>query len=127
MKKFELKFWHPVAGFALAKLLQRLNVNLIKLDFQPVLGDIITWIENLCVILILYVIARNIYRSVSEPTIHWEGYEYDKPYSKPSSPSKMQEIEKELDEIEATLDAISEAENSDGKITPIWNSKPPKR
>ena len=47
MKKFELKFWHPVAGFALAKLLQRLNVNLIKLDFQPVLGDIITWIENL--------------------------------------------------------------------------------
>lgn len=36
-------------------------------------------------------------------------------------------INKELDEIEATLDIISEAENSDGKITPIWNSKPPKR
>lgn len=46
---------------------------------------------------------------------------------KRSSQKKMDDINQELDEIEATLDAISEAENSDGKVTPIWNSKPPKR
>lgn len=40
---------------------------------------------------------------------------------------KVDDINRELDEIEATLNAVSEAENSDGKITPIWNAKPPKR
>ena len=123
MKNFELKFWHPVAGFAIAKLLQSLNTNLIKPEFQPVLSDIITWIENLCVILILYVVARNIYRSVTEPTVHWEGYEYDKPSPKTAPPDKMQEIEQELDEIEASLDAIS----SNDKVTPIWGGQPPKK
>lgn len=55
---------------------------------------------------------------MTEPTIHWEGYEYDEPYSKPSlpPPNKMQEIERELDEIEASLDAMS----SNDKVTPIW-------
>lgn len=116
MKKFELKFWHPVAGFAIAKLLQSLNTNLIKPDFQPVLGDIITWMENLCVILILYVIVRNIYRSVTEPTVHWKGCECDEQYPKTAPPNKMQEIEKELDEIEASLNAVSPGD----KVTPIW-------
>lgn len=46
---------------------------------------------------------------------------------KQRSQRKMDEINRELDEIEATLNAVSEAENSDGKITPIWNSKPPKQ
>lgn len=46
---------------------------------------------------------------------------------KQCSQRKMDEINRELDEIEATLNAVSDAENSDGKITPIWNSKPPKR
>lgn len=123
MKNFELKFWHPVVGFAVAKLLQSLNTNLIKPEFQPILGDIITWIENLCVILILYVVARNIYRSVTEPTVHWEGYEYDEPYPKTVPPNKMQEIEQELDEIEASLDAIS----SGDKVTPIWGGQPTKK
>lgn len=122
MKKFELKFWHPVAGFAIAKLLQSLNTNLIKPDFQPVLGDIITWMENLCVILILYVIVRNIYRSVTEPTVHREGYEYDEQYPKTPPPNKMQEIEKELDEIEASLNAVSPGD----KVTPIWEIQPKK-
>jgi len=122
MKNFELKLWHPVVGFALTKLLQSLNTNLIKPDFQPVLGDTLTWLENLCVILILYVIARNIYCSVTEPTIHWDGYEYEQPRSKPSPPSKMQEIERELDEIEASLDAVTNNE----KVTPIWEIPPKK-
>lgn len=120
MSRFELKFWHPVAGFALAKLLQSLNTNLIKPDYQSVFGDIITWLENLCVILIIYIIARNVYRSVTEPNIHWEGYEYNKPQINPSSSNRMQEIERELDEIEASLDAISKTESSGGKVTPIW-------
>ncbi len=39
----------------------------------------------------------------------------------------VENINKELDEIEATLDAMSEAGNPDRKITPIWSSKPPKQ
>jgi len=46
---------------------------------------------------------------------------------KQRSQRKVDEINRELDEIEATLNAFSEAEDSDGKITPIWNSKPPKK
>ncbi len=39
----------------------------------------------------------------------------------------VENINKELDEIEATLDAMSEAGSPDSKITPIWGSKPPKQ
>ena len=127
MDKFELKWWYPIVGLALAELFKITTERLGNPSFQPLFVDIYNWLEGILGLLVIYVIFRNIYRSLTKPTIHWEGYEYDKPCSKPSSPSKMQEIEKELDEIEATLDAISEAENSDGKITPIWNSKPPKR
>lgn len=38
----------------------------------------------------------------------------------------INDINKELDEIEASLDAMS-TESPDSKITPIWSSKPPKR
>ncbi len=127
MDKFELKWWYPIVGLALAELFKITTERLGNPSFQPLFVDIYNWLEGILGLLVIYVIFRNIYRSLTKPTIHWEGYEYDKPYSKPSSPSKMQEIEKKLDEIEATLDIISEAENSDGKITPIWNSKPPKR
>lgn len=127
MDKFELKWWYPIVGLALAELFKITTERLGNPSFQPLFVDIYNWLEGILGLLVIYVIFRNIYRSLTKPTIHWEGYEYDKPCSKPSSPSKMQEIEKELDEIEATLDAISEAENSDGKITPIWNSRPPKR
>ena len=127
MDKFELKWWYPIVGLALAELFKITTERLGNPSFQPLFVDIYNWLEGIMGLLVIYVIFRNIYRSLTKPTIHWEGYEYDKPCSKPSSPSKMQEIERELDEIEATLDAISEAENSDGKITPIWNSKPPKR
>jgi len=127
MNKFELKFWHPVAGFALTKFLQILNRNLIQVELQTFFGEMITWLENLFVLLIFYVVIRNIYRSIMGEPMNVEEYDSENQYTEPPEPSKIEQINRELDEIEATLNAVSEAENSDGKITPIWNSKPPKR
>ena len=62
----------------------------------------------------LILIFEELHRSLTKPTIHWE--EYDQPHSKPLPPGKMQEIEKQLDEIEASLNAVSPGD----KVTPIW-------
>lgn len=124
MNKFELKWWHPIAGLALAELFKITTDNLGNPNFQTLFVDIYNWLEGIFGVLFIYVIIRNIYRSVTEPTIHWEGYEYDKPYLRPSPPppNKMQEIEQELDEIEASLDAVTNSE----KVTPIWEIPPKK-
>ena len=39
---------------------------------------------------------------------------------------KLQSIDRALDEIETTLDAMTEAGQGDGKVTPIWGSGPKK-
>lgn len=39
----------------------------------------------------------------------------------------VEDINKELDEVEASLNAVSKAGNPDSKITPIWEAKPPER
>jgi len=127
MNKFELKFWHPVAGFALTKFLQILNQNLIQSEFQPFFSEIITWLENLFVVLIFYIIIRNIYRSIMGEPINTVDYDFKYQHAEPPQLSEMEQINRDLDEIEATLNALADAENSDGKITPIWNAKPPKR
>lgn len=118
MDKFELKWWHPIAGLALAELFKITTDNLGNPNFQALFTDIYSWLEGIFGFLFIYVIIRNIYRSFTKPTIYWESYEYNEPYSKPSPPppNKMQEIERELDEIEAGLDAMS----SNDKVTPIW-------
>lgn len=119
----KLKWWHPIVGLALAELFKITTENLGNSNFQPLFTDIYNWMESIFGLLFIYIILRNVYRSFTKPTIHWEEYEYDKPYSKPSPPSKMQEIERELDEIEASLDAVT----SNEKVTPIWGNQPPKK
>lgn len=42
---------------------------------------------------------------------------------KRSSQKKVDDINRELDEIEASLNAVS----SNDKVTPIWNRQPPKK
>ncbi len=46
---------------------------------------------------------------------------------KERSQRTVENINKELDEIELSLDAMSKAESPDSKITPIWSGKPPER
>lgn len=110
----KLKWWHPIVGLALAELFKITTENLGNSNFQPLFTDIYNWMENIFGLLFIYIILRNIYRSLTKPTIYWE--EYDQPHSKPLPPGKMQEIEKQLDEIEASLNAVSPGD----KVTPIW-------
>ena len=110
----KLKWWHPIVGLALAELFKITTEKLGNSNFQPLFTDIYNWMESIFGLLFIYIILRNIYRSLTKPTIHWE--EYDQPHSKPLPPGKMQEIEKQLDEIEASLNAVSPGD----KVTPIW-------
>lgn len=77
--------------------------------------------------LIIYLIVKVISNELFDLTDDIQRHYEHKERRKEQQAYMMDNINQELDEIEATLDAISEAENSDGKITPIWNSKPPKR
>ncbi len=127
MDKLELKFWHPIAGLALNRLFKISTDNLGNPNFQPLFSDIFNWLDGIFFLLLLYIIARNIYRSIIEEPINTDEYGSEDQYTGPPKQSKIEQINRELDEIEATLNAVSEAENSDGKITPIWSSKPPER
>ena len=45
-----------------------------------------------------------------------------KSYVKNQQSQKVKNINRALDEIETTLDAMTEAGQEDGKITPIWGA-----
>ena len=74
MDKFELKWWYPIVGLALAELFKITTERLGNPSFQPLFVDIYNWLEGILGLLVIYVIFRNIYRSLTKPTIHWEGY-----------------------------------------------------
>lgn len=112
MKKWELKLWHPIAGIATMYLLEILNNNLIHSDAWFLFYDIIGWMSNVFIFMLLYVIIRNTYRLVKRLVIQ------NAPHKKQTAQQscKMQDIEQEMNEIEASLDAVTNNE----KITPIW-------
>jgi len=64
--------------------------------------------------LMIYLIIRNIFRAIQ--TIITKGG------TKNQTSRKLQNIDRALDEIESTLDAMTEAGQEDGKITPIWGA-----
>jgi predicted PurR-regulated permease PerM len=92
------------------------------------IGEPITFILFFALVgVIVYLVAKVIFRELGEILDEAQRHYEHKARRKEQQAYMMHNINQELDEIEATLDVISEAENSDGKITPIWNSKPPKR
>ena len=65
MQKFQLRFWHPIAGYIFFLILYTINENLVT---SIAIKSLIAYLQELgvfiCQILLLYIIIRNIVRAV---------------------------------------------------------------
>lgn len=65
MKKIQLRLWHPVAGFLFVKMLEIVNNNLFTgTESWFLFYELIEWLLGICILLLLYIIIRNIVRAV---------------------------------------------------------------
>ena len=65
MKKIQLRLWHPVAGFLFVKMLEIVNNNLFtETKSWFLFYELIEWLLGICILLLLYIIIRNIIRAV---------------------------------------------------------------
>lgn len=97
--------------FVIESLNRNLNTNWY---IANAVEDVLYILLGICLLMLLYKILQSVMESFQKPIKqNPEPYECYKP-TKQSD--KMREIEQELDEIEASLDAVT---NND-KVTPIW-------
>lgn len=123
-----MKVRYPVIGIIFLFISATIWENVLGTETynrigHPIMVILLLSLLGLIIYLIVKVISNELFDLTDDIQRHYE----HKERRKEQQAYIMDNINQELDEIEATLDAISEAENSDGKITPIWNSKPPKR
>lgn len=59
MKKPKLKFWHPIVGILLFNAIDTLTWNL-KSTNKFLIIDLTDWASGICLLLLLYIIIRNI-------------------------------------------------------------------
>ena len=65
MKRPKLKFWHLIAGFIIIGAVDTLNWSLkLPVSTKFLIADLIDWASGVCLLLLLYVIIRNIIRAV---------------------------------------------------------------
>ena len=87
MKKLQLRLWHPIAGFLFTKILEILNNNLfIQTQIWFLIYELTDWLSGICVLLLLYIIVRNIIRAIKSRT----------GYQSPETSTYADEKEKEL-------------------------------
>jgi len=65
MKKLQLRFWHPIAGLVILGAIETLAWNLeIFASTRWLILDLTEWASSVCLLLLLYVIIRNIVRAI---------------------------------------------------------------
>ncbi|WP_295763444.1 hypothetical protein [uncultured Oscillibacter sp.] len=65
MKEPKLKFWHPIIGFIIIGAIDTLNWGLnLPVSTKFLIADLIDWASGICLLLLLYIIVRNIIRAV---------------------------------------------------------------
>ncbi len=65
MKGLQLRFWHPIAGLVILGAIDTLAWNLeIFASNRWLVSDLIDWASGVCLLLLLYVIIRNIVRAI---------------------------------------------------------------
>ena len=67
MKKIQLRLWHPIAGFLFVKMLEIVNNNLFTGTKSWFLFyELIDWTSGICLLLLLYIVIRNIVQAVKD-------------------------------------------------------------
>ena len=65
MKGPKLKFWHLIAGFIIIGAVDTLNWSLkLPVSTKFLIADLIDWASGICLLLLLYIILRNIVRAI---------------------------------------------------------------
>lgn len=65
MQKFQLRFWHPIAGYIFFLILYTINENLVtSIAIKSLIADLQELGVFICQILLLYIIIRNIVRAI---------------------------------------------------------------
>lgn len=98
----------------IAIIITQNSTFLIGFEFQSLLTDILGILFFACIGLTIYSMIRNIFRAIKSIVT--------KGSTKNQTSRKLQNIDRALDEIETTLDAMTQAGQEDGKITPIWGA-----
>ena len=112
MKK--LKLWHPIAGILITNFLMQLSYHATQSTIWLLSEEIGDWLNRAFVLLLIYIVIRDVFQAVKSIAT--------KNSPKNQKNRKLQNIDRALDEIESTLDAMTEAGQEDGKITPIWGA-----
>lgn len=98
-------------------ILGTIIVFIVTITWNPTsqtANNILGMLFFLGITLSVYLIIRNIFCAIK--SIITKGS------TKNQTSRKLQNIDRALDEIESTLDAMTEAGQEDGKITPIWGA-----
>jgi len=123
-----MKIRYPIMGIIILFISATIWEYILGPDTFEQIGHPILVILLLSLLgLIAYLIAKLVFNEIGKLMDDVQHSVQRRSRHKEQQSSQMEQINQELDEIEATLNALAEAENSDGKITPIWNAKPPKR
>jgi len=102
-----MKIKHILIAIASLFTIDSLNNDIfINYQLNSAIRDILNILLGICVTLLIYTIIRNA-----------ASYQAQQEGPTPQKSRNIQEIEQELDEIEASLNAVS----SNDKVTPIWN------
>jgi len=65
MKKLQLRFWHPIAIFAVLSVIESLIDNLIFLSTAwYIIHDLLSIAGICCLLLLIYIVVRNIIRAI---------------------------------------------------------------
>lgn len=67
MQKFQLRFWYPIAGHIFFLILYAINENLVtSIAIKALIKDLAELGITICQILLLYIIIRNIVRTIKK-------------------------------------------------------------
>lgn len=112
-----MKIKYPIIG-AVTSLILLTVLESIYFPMQDTVMGILLILLFTCIGLTIFLIVCNTFNTVRSITT--------KNYAKNQKSRKLQNIDRALDEIESTLDAMTEAGQGEGNITPIWGAGPKK-
>lgn len=65
MKKPQLKFWYPIAGLIIIGAIDTMNWSLkLPVSVKFLIADLVDWASGVCLIVLLYIIIRDIIRAI---------------------------------------------------------------
>lgn len=116
-----MKIRYPVIGIIVLFISASIWESIIGTDTFAEVGHPIFVILFVSLLgLIVYLVAKSLFNEIGDLMGDAQRHFSHKERRREEQAYTVQNINQELDEIEASLDAISETESSGGKITPIW-------